>query len=223
MTAEPPTRAATPPRYGMVVPVKRLAAAKSRLAPLGDDVRRELVGAFVTDTVSALLDTPCVIRVLVVTDEVDLARWLSGLGVTAIPDASSEDLNGTLVQGATELLRRDPSLRPAAVCADLPTLRPEELAEVLATVDPERAAFVADAAGVGTTLYTAPDLGTFAPRFGFRSRDAHLDAGALELDTSAAPSLSRDVDTPEDLRAAVALGVGHRTGFVLTALGLARS
>jgi 2-phospho-L-lactate guanylyltransferase len=207
----------------VVVPVKRLVAAKSRLASLGDDVRRELVGAFVTDTVSALLDTSCVARVLVVTDEVALAGWLAGIGVAAIPDASSEDLNETLVQGAAELLRRDPGLRPASVCADLPALRPEELSEVLATVLPDRAAFVADAAGVGTTLYTAPDLRSFQPQFGFRSREAHLRAGAVELDTTAAPSVARDVDTPDDLRAALELGVGNRTSFVLTAVGLDRS
>lgn len=207
-------------RYGVVVPVKRLVAAKSRLASLGDDVRRELVGAFVADTVSALLDTSYVARVLVVTDEAALASWLSGLGVAAIPDASSEDLNETLAQGAAELLRLEPGLRPAAICADLPALRPEQLSEVLVTVQPDRAAFVADAAGIGTTFYTAPDRETFRPRFGFRSREAHLDAGAVELDTTAAPSLARDVDTPDDLRAAVALGVGNRTAFVLTAAGL---
>jgi 2-phospho-L-lactate/phosphoenolpyruvate guanylyltransferase len=222
VSVAPSARVGPPERYGVVVPVKRLATAKSRLASLGDDVRRELVGAFVTDTVSALLDTSCVGRVLVVTDEVALARWLTGLGVAAIPDAFSDDLNATLAQGAAELLRRDPELRPAAVCADLPALRPEELAEVLATVEPRRAAFVADAAGVGTTLYTAPDLQMFQPRFGSRSREAHLAAGAVELDTTAAPSLSRDVDTPDDLRAALELGVGNRTSFVLTTVGLDR-
>jgi 2-phospho-L-lactate guanylyltransferase len=206
----------------VVVPVKRLVTAKSRLASLGDDVRRELVGAFVTDTVSALLDTPCVARVLVVTDEVALAGWLAGLGVAAIPDASSDDLNETLVQGAAELLRRDPGLRPAAVCADLPALRPEELSEVLATVPPDRVAFVADAAGVGTTLYTSPALESFQPQFGFRSREAHHRAGAVELDTTSAPSLARDVDTPDDLRSALELGVGNRTSFVLTTVGLDR-
>lgn len=222
MSVASSSRTGPPERYGVVVPVKRLATAKSRLASLGDDVRRELVGAFVTDTVSALLDTACVGRVLVVTDEVALATWLAGLGVAAIPDASSDDLNQTLAQGAAELLRREPGLRPAAVCADLPALRPHELSEVLATVQAGRAAFVADAAGVGTTLYTAPDLETFRPRFGFRSREAHLDAGAVELDTTAAPSVARDVDTPDDLRAALDLGVGNRTSFVLTTVGLDR-
>jgi 2-phospho-L-lactate guanylyltransferase len=220
VSAEPSPRFAEPVQYGVVVPVKRLSAGKSRLSGLGDDVRRELVGAFVTDTVSALLDTASVARVLVVTDEASLAGWLAGLGVDAVPDARSEDLNANLVQGAAELLRRSPGLRPAAVCADLPALRPDELSAVLATVAPDRAAFVADAAGVGTTLYTAPHLEAFDPRFGFRSREAHLDAGAVELDTTAAPSVSRDVDTPEDLRAALDLGVGNRTSFVLTAAGL---
>ena len=223
MTIEPASAPGAPVRHGVVVPVKRLAAAKSRLASLGDDVRRELVAAFLGDTVSALLDTSCIARLLVVTDDVSLADWLRGLGVEAIPDGSADDLNDSLVQGMAELLRREPGLRPTAVCADLPALRPEQLSEVLATVEPERAAFAADAAGVGTTLYTAPDLARFAPRFGVRSRAAHLDAGAVELDTTRAPSVARDVDTPDDLRAALELGVGHRTGFVVRSVGLARS
>jgi 2-phospho-L-lactate guanylyltransferase len=203
-----------------VVPVKRPAVAKTRLAPLGDTARRDLVTAFATDTVLAALDCALIGRVLVVTDDVSLARGLTDLGVLAVPDGESGQLNASLRLGAAELVRREPELRPVALCGDLPALRPDELAAVLGGVPDEGTAFVADAAGVGTTLYTAPTIEQFEPRFGISSRQAHLDAGATELDARRAPSVRRDVDTPDDLREALLLGVGERTSFVTTGIDL---
>jgi 2-phospho-L-lactate/phosphoenolpyruvate guanylyltransferase len=218
--------AATAPRtsdaraFGVVVPVKPAAVAKSRLGPLGDHARRELVGAFAVDTVLAALECPLVARVLVVTDEVPLALAFRELGVQAVPDGESGSLNASLRQGAAELVRQSPGLRLVALCADLPALRAEELAAALAATDPDRAAFVADSAGVGTTLYTAPSLEAFEPQFGARSCEAHLASGAVEVRVPGIDSLRRDVDTPEDLRTATELGVGSRTSWVVTSLRL---
>jgi 2-phospho-L-lactate/phosphoenolpyruvate guanylyltransferase len=202
---------APPQQYGVVVPVKRPSVAKSRLAPLGDPVRRRLVSAFAADTVAAVLGCPAVARVLVVTDDVLLADELRRLGALAIPDGVSGNLNGSLRMGAAELLRRQPTVRPVALCADLPALRSEELTDVLGQAPEDGAGFVPDAAGVGTTLYTAPTLPLFRPRFGEGSRAAHVGAGAVELLARAVPSVRRDVDTPDDLRDALRLGVGART------------
>ena len=68
-----------------------------------------------------------------------------------------------------------------------------------------------DAAGTGTTMYAAGPGATFCPRFGPGSRRAHLSAGAVELTLPGLRGLRRDVDTPEDLRGAVALGLGPRS------------
>ncbi len=206
--------------FGVVVPVKQAAVAKSRLMPLGDVARRELVGAFAVDTVLAALECPLVGRLLVVTDDVPLAFALRDLGVDSVPDGESGSLNSSLRQGAAELVRRSPGLRPAALCADLPALRGAELAAALVASDLSAAAFVADAAGVGTTLYTAPELTSFEPQFGLRSRNAHLAAGAVEVQVSSIDSVRRDVDTPDDLRAAAALGLGGRTSWVTTSMRL---
>jgi 2-phospho-L-lactate/phosphoenolpyruvate guanylyltransferase len=201
-------------RFGVVVPVKPALVAKSRLGGLGDAVRRELVTAFAVDTVVAAHDCPAVGAVLVVTDDVVLARTLDEFGVVAIPDGRPGLLNESLRLGAAELVRRRPDLRPVALCADLPALRSADLAEVLANAPGGPTAFVADAAGVGTTLYTAASVGSFEPRFGERSRDAHMAAGATELGAPA--SVRTDVDTPEELRAAAGLGLGARTSWVVT-------
>jgi 2-phospho-L-lactate guanylyltransferase len=206
----------TPRSFGVVVPVKRAVLAKSRLQPLGDEVRRELVTAFAVDTVSAALACPAVAEVLVVTDDAGLARGLRELGVRAVPDGESGSLNASLEQGAAELLRRHPSVVPTALCADLPALRPDELAAALAAAGTDVPSFVADAAGSGTTLFVAPTLAAFKPRFGPGSRAAHLAHGAGEIDASSIDSVRRDVDTPEDLDAAALLGLGTRTSWVVT-------
>ena len=206
-------------RYGVLVPVKPPAVAKSRLGGLGDRSRRQLASAFAGDTVAAVTACALVARVLVVTDDHLLAGRLSELGAEVLPDGTT-DLNGTLLQAAAELHRRDPALRLVALCADLPALRPEELARALAAADPARMSFVSDQDGRGTTTVVAPTLEQFRPAFGAHSRRQHLAAAAYEVAVDDVPGLRRDVDDPDDLVAALELGVGPRTAEVTTALRL---
>jgi 2-phospho-L-lactate/phosphoenolpyruvate guanylyltransferase len=207
-------------RYAVLVPVKRPSAAKTRLGDLGDDARRDLAIAFAVDTVDAVLRCPLVGRVLVVTDDHVLARFLADRGADVLPDGTSDDLNATLVQAAAEMHRRDPQAALVALCADLPALRPEELAVALESSDPERMSFVPDLDGLGTTAVVAPDLDRFRPSFGHGSRRQHVDAGAFEIDRVDVPGLRRDVDDRRSLGEALALGVGARTSLVTTALRL---
>lgn len=207
-----------PVQYAVVVPVKPPALGKTRLVGLSDENRRQLAAAFALDTVTACLATSSVSSVLVATDDASFSQELAALGCAAIPDGVTSDLNAALRQAAAEAHRRWPNLRLVALCADLPALQPRDLDAALACVHPTEASFVADASGIGTTLYTArADL--FDPRFGEASRAAHLDAGAFEIPGELL-SLRRDVDDLDDLRAAVSLGVGARTAALLAGLGI---
>jgi 2-phospho-L-lactate guanylyltransferase len=203
------------PLCGVVIPVKPRGAAKSRLAPLGGDVREALTTAMALDTVTAAVACPAVGLVLVVTDDLGLAGLVRGAGAVALPDGRPGDLNASLVQGAAEVERRRPGSRLVALCGDLPCLRPEELAEVLRQATAyDGPAFVPDAAGAGTTCYTAPTLVSFAPAFGGASRSVHRDLGAVEVGAAAA-TVRHDVDTPDDLARARVLGLGPATSAVL--------
>ena len=215
MPADPP---ADPPgdRWGVVVPVKRLEVAKSRLAAYGDGVRVQLALAFAADVVTAALQCSAVQRVLVVTDDPTAAALLAELGASVVPDLPDAGLNAALVHGAAQLLGQDPSLSVAAVSADLPALTAVDLDAVLAGVEPGARAFVPDASGSGTTLLAARAPAALAPAYGAGSRARHLASGAAEL--AAAPGVRRDVDTPADLRDALALGVGRRTADVVARL-----
>ena len=196
--------------YVVLLPVKPPARGKSRLE--GDPVRRRaLAAAFALDTARACLSTGSVAAVLAVTDDARFADELRALGCATIPDGVAGDLNGSLRQAAAEAHRRWPGTTPVAVCADLPALVPDDLEAALASA--AGAAFVADQDEVGTTLYTAPH-DVFTPRFGRRSRQAHLDSGAAEI-AGELLSLRRDVDDKDDLAAATSLGVGAHTRLAL--------
>jgi 2-phospho-L-lactate guanylyltransferase len=195
--------------YVALVPVKPPALGKSRLTGLADVDRRALAAAFALDTVTACLGSESIVEVLVATDDAAFSLELRGLGAATIPDGVAMDLNGTLRQSAAEARRRWPGLVPVALTADLPAVRAEDLDEALRTVVPGEAAYVADAEGLGTTLYTASH-DEFAPRFGPGSALAHDATGARPI-TASLPRLRRDVDDLDDLDDALAMGVGPRT------------
>lgn len=206
--------------WGVVVPVKRLALAKSRLAGYGDPARRELALAFACDVVAAALGCPSVERVLVVTDDEEAAAALTALGAQVAPDDPDDGLNPALAHGADLLRAQQPGLGVVTVSSDLPALRSEDLAAVLGAVRARRRAFVADSAGTGTTLLAASAPAPLAPSYGRGSRDRHAASGAQQLSGTA--RLRRDVDTPADLRAALALGVGTWTAAACAALPVLR-
>jgi 2-phospho-L-lactate guanylyltransferase len=202
-------------QWSVVVPAKRLTAAKTRLAPLTAELHggsaaghEHLVLALLADTVAAALDSPAVGLVLVVTDDPRAAALVTGLGARTVGDEPDSGLNAALAHGA-----RMVAGPVAALSSDLPALRPAELTAALQAAAAAPRAFVADAQGSGTTLLAARD-GELAPRFGSASAAAHAAGGAEPL-AGDWPGLRRDVDTPADLRAARRLGLGERTaGFL---------
>jgi 2-phospho-L-lactate guanylyltransferase len=200
--------------YVVLLPVKPPARGKSRL-DVDPARRRALAAAFALDTARACLAATGVVAVLAVTDDARFADDLRTVGCETIPDGVTGDLNESLRQAAAEAERRWPDAVPLAVCADLPALLSADLDDALDDVTSagSTASFVADHDGVGTTLYTAA-YDAFVPRFGQRSRQAHLDAGAREV-TRPVASLRMDVDDRAALAAAVDLGVGAHTRLAL--------
>lgn len=200
--------------WGVVVPVKHLALAKSRLASYGDRRREELALAFAADVVLAA--SIVVARVVVVTDDARAAEVLQGLGAQVVADDPDDGLNPALAHGAELLRQADPGWGVATLSADLPCLRAPDLAAALRQVGPGGRGFVADHGGTGTTLLAAGPGAALSPAYGAGSRLAHLASGAVAL--IAAESLRLDVDTPSDLLAAAALGLGPHTARAVEGL-----
>ncbi|MEH0840958.1 2-phospho-L-lactate guanylyltransferase [Micromonospora sp. CPCC 205711] len=201
------------PTWTVVVPVKRLGAAKSRLrGALPVVPHEELALALVADTVRAVRACAAVAEVLVVTDDPAVAATAAAAGARVVPDAPDAGLNAAFRHGARLATAAGAGVRVAGLTADLPALRPTELAAALhaATAGPGVRRFVADAPGTGTVLLAAPPGVPLDPRFGVGSAAAHRASGALPL-TGDWPTLRRDVDTAADLAAAARLGLGPRT------------
>ncbi|MET9257235.1 2-phospho-L-lactate guanylyltransferase [Streptomyces sp. NPDC003717] len=206
-------------QWTLVVPVKSLARAKSRLADTADDgVRPDLALAFALDTAAAALACPAVADVAVVTDDPRAGRELAALGARVVAEEPGGALNAALAQGARAVRAARPEAPLAALNADLPALRPAELARVLAAAAAFPRAFLADAAGIGTTLLSARPGRELAPAFGPDSRARHRASGAAELGLTAVDSVRQDVDTGDDLRTALSLGVGPRTAALAARL-----
>jgi 2-phospho-L-lactate/phosphoenolpyruvate guanylyltransferase len=209
-------------RWSVVVPAKRLELAKTRLTPLtagsGGGLpasHPELVLALLADTVAAARNSPLVALVLVVTDDPRAAAVGRELGAATVGDEPDGGLNAALAHGA-DRARALTGGPVAALSSDLPALRPGELTAALQAAAAVPRAFVADAAGSGTTLL-AVTHGALAPRFGPASAVAHATGGAVPLDGDW-PGLRQDVDTPADLQAAARIGLGARTAAVAARL-----
>ncbi|MFF7142969.1 MULTISPECIES: 2-phospho-L-lactate guanylyltransferase [Streptomyces] len=199
-------------QWTVVVPVKALARAKSRLSDTAaDGLRPGLALAFAQDTVTAVLDCAAVRDVAVVTDDPVAGRELAALGAGIVPDEPGGGLNAALAHAAAVVRRRRPDGAVAALNADLPALRTAELARVLEAAAEFPRAFLPDTAEIGTTLLAAAPGRELQPVFGVDSRVRHRASGAVELALDAVDSVRQDVDTGDDLRAALALGVGPHT------------
>lgn len=206
-------------QWTLVIPLKPLTRAKSRLSDTAaDGVRPGLALAFAQDTVAAALACEAVAGVAVVTDDTLAGRELAALGARIVPDTPAGGLNAALAHGAAAVRDIRPGTAVAALNADLPALRPRELARVLAAAAEFPRSFLADAAGIGTTLLAAGPEQELLPAFGIDSRNRHRTSGAAELTPADVDSVRQDVDTGDDLRAALSLGVGPYTAAAAAGL-----
>jgi 2-phospho-L-lactate guanylyltransferase len=205
-----------------VVPVKALAASKSRLRPhLGDAAALRLTLAMLGDVLEALLSARGVGPVAVVTPDADVARAAQAAGAEALlrPDPG---LNAAVDGAAAELEPPGPLL---IVLGDVAGVRSAEIEVLLAALD--------DAGGRGVALAPASDGGTsallripancIATRFGPGSAKAHrtlAERAGVPFREIALPSLALDIDEPDDLDAFVRSDSGGtRTHTLLRELG----
>ena len=207
------------PAWSVVVPVKRLDTAKTRLGEDHRPARSELALAFATDCLTALVAASRVARVVVVSSDPALRPVADALGVTWLEEAGVDGLNSA---AASALSTLDGPV--AVVVGDLPSLTSSAADLALRLAEGAPKAFISDAAGTGTTMLMARDARDCVPAFGPRSRARHREAGFVDLgldlalDRDQAMDLARarrDVDTEVDLADALRLGVGPATARAL--------
>jgi 2-phospho-L-lactate/phosphoenolpyruvate guanylyltransferase len=185
-----------------VLPVKRLGAAKQRLAAgLDAERRRELAGAMVADVLEAIRGARTIDRLIVVSGDPVAQEMASGAGAEIVPDpedvghveAALAGIARAEVEGAERVL-----LLPG----DCPLLDPRELDRLLTGVPDRYVGIVPDRHGTGTNalLLSPPDA--IVPAFGEGSRDRHIEAAreaGIPFGVEELPSLELDLDTPADV------------------------
>lgn len=209
-----------------LVPIRGLEGAKARLGEALDaEERRALVERLLASTIDAALQAPGVIAVAVVSPDPEALGLADRLGAHGIAQGG-----GGLNEGLAEARAWAEDAGAGAVLVlpgDLPAVTGAELARVIggarALAGAEATAgagaggaasalvaLVPDRARTGTNaLLLVPPL-AIPFRFGEGSRAAHADAaraaGATYLEIGGA--LALDLDTPDDLLAAEAAGLG---------------
>jgi 2-phospho-L-lactate guanylyltransferase len=200
----------------LIVAVKRLAAAKTRLAPVFSARTREsVVLAMLVDTLGAARRVRSVGSIAVITPDEAAASAAAELGAETLadptPEGHGDPLNNAIVVAERALTGAFSNI--VVLQGDLPALQSQELAEAIAAARQHRRSFVADRLAKGTSALCAFGA-PLDPQFGPDSSARHRRSGAIEL-TGAWPGLRCDVDTPADLAAARRLGVGPATSRAL--------
>ncbi|WP_431239520.1 2-phospho-L-lactate guanylyltransferase [Mycolicibacterium aichiense] len=197
---------------GVIIAVKRLTAAKTRLSPVfSASIREQVVLAMLIDTITAARAASAVASITVVTPDDTAAAAARALGADVLFDATPptepDPLNSAVRFAWAEVSRR--TANTVVLQGDLPALQTHELTDAVAHARAHRRSFVPDRPGTGTAAlfaFGAP----LDPLLGRDSARLHRDSGAVEL-TGAWPGLRCDIDTIEDLEAARLLGVGAAT------------
>jgi 2-phospho-L-lactate guanylyltransferase len=189
-----------PVSTAVVVPVRSLEGAKSRLgAVLDAEERRDLVERLLRRTVAAALATPGVTDVVVVSPDPDVLAVASAVGARPLTQ-QSRGLNPALQEARTAIAAD----RLLVLPADLPAVTAGDLVQILAAGDAAGTPSVVlapDRHGRGTNalLLAPPDVIDFA--FGGDSRAAHAWlASSADAAYGEVPGvLALDLDTPDDL------------------------
>ncbi len=181
----------------ILVPVKRLTLAKSRVAVTSR--RRQMVALRLVEhtlrTVAACVGGDSMV---VVTADPSVRRLTVGLGGRVICDTHL-DLNSALDHALRELSGSDPLRAVLVLVSDLPRLNQDDLAEVVHHVS--RAAspqHVADLTECGTTAVSIRPGQQSPMLFGPQSAQRFLAAGWESL-RHAPVSVRADLDTIQDL------------------------
>ncbi|HEY4450961.1 MAG TPA: 2-phospho-L-lactate guanylyltransferase [Solirubrobacteraceae bacterium] len=197
-------------RTAAILPVKRFAAAKSRLgATVAEELRSELARAMVLDVLLALAQASSLECTIVVTREQSLHAAAREHGAVIVEDSDERGQSAAVMLGVRRALAEGIE-RVLCIPGDCPALEPAELDALLgapaghAGAGAPEVVIVPDRHGTGTNglLLTPPDA--ISPSFGPGSCERHRElarAAGATCRLERPPSLLLDIDTGADLAA----------------------
>jgi len=189
-----------------VLPIKRFAAAKQRLAEdFAAGTRRAIVEAMITDVLIGLRRSRQIDQVLVVTGDPAVEALAHGYDAHTVHDPEDTGHSHAAQVGVREAIARG-ARRVLLVPGDCPAIDPKEIDALVARAagGGPSVVVVPDRHGTGTNalLLTPPDVvdPSFGPGSCRRDVEAAEAAGA-RVEVDEVPSLVLDVDTAADLEA----------------------
>ncbi len=185
-----------------VLPVKRLDAAKRRLAAgIEDERRREVVAAMVGDVLEAIGEARSVERTIVVSGDPAVERLAAAAGAELVPDPADA---GHVEAALAGIARAEAAGAGCVVLlpGDCPLLDPRELDRLLTGLPERYVAIVPDRHGTGTNALVLSPPDAIVPAFGEGSCARHVAAAreaGVPFAVEELPSLGLDLDTPADV------------------------
>ena len=189
-------------RATAVVPVKRFAVAKSRLATGVEETRKpDLVAAMVADVLEAIAAARLVERTIVVSQEPRAAELAAAAGADLLSDFDDASHSAAALAGIAAAEAAGAGC-VALLPGDCPLLDPRELDKMLTGVPDRYVAVIPDRHGTGTNALVLAPPNAIEPSFGEGSRERHVAAAraaGIPYGVEELPSLGLDLDTPADI------------------------
>ncbi len=209
-------------RATAVVPVKRFALAKSRLASGVDDARKpDLVAAMVADVLEAIGRARQVERTIVVSQEPRAAELAAAAGAELLSDFDDASHSAAAMAGMARAEAAGASC-VALLPGDCPLLDPRELDRILTGVPDHYVTVIPDRHGTGTNALVIAPPNAIEPSFGEGSCERHVAAAraaGVPFGVEQIRSLGLDLDTPADI-VALTMAVERGGGAKRTAKAL---
>ncbi|HET9162936.1 MAG TPA: 2-phospho-L-lactate guanylyltransferase [Solirubrobacterales bacterium] len=185
-----------------ILPVKRFAAAKQRLAAgLDEERRRALVAAMLEDTLEAIAASRSVERTILVSGDPLAQEIATPAGCDVLPDPADA---GHVEAALAGIARAEVEGAECVVLlpGDCPLLDPRELDRLLTGLPARYVAIVPDRHGSGTNALVLTPPSAIEPAFGEGSCARHVAAAreaGVPFAVEELPSLALDLDTPADV------------------------
>ena len=187
----------------VIIPVKPLKNAKSRLAPvLSPDQRFELAQAMFRHVLSVTTTIQQVTGVLVISRDTKALAIAREMGAKTLQEGAMSNLNPALLR-ATLVVQSWRADSVLVLPADLPFINAEDLRDMVQLASDRSIVIATDRNRDGTNALLIRPPGAIEYDYGSGSYERHLRmarAAGLQVREFQSERLSLDIDVPEDLR-----------------------
>jgi 2-phospho-L-lactate guanylyltransferase len=187
----------------ILVPVKNLAHAKQRLAPLLDaSARTKLAQAMLFDVLETLAACSNRPQVSLVTSDAFATDAARHFKFEVIPDHSNRSETDA-IEMSTKLCESRGIDHTLVIPGDIPLIQPSELEMIFQSAPSQGSVLVPSADGRGTNAVWRSPAGVFRLRFGNDSFKPHFAAARMTKKPCVVlslPGIALDVDCPSDLQ-----------------------